>query len=69
MSGRAGGKYWSAAVLKRRGWTNDLMKRLLPKPRFIVSNGHPVRMWSREEVCRAEEDVSFTRGRADRTER
>lgn len=59
MSGRAGGKNWSVSVLKRRGWTNELMKQLLPKPRILVSNGRHIRMWSQEEVRRAEKDVSF----------
>ena len=63
MSGRAGGKNWSASVLKRRGWTNELMKQLLPKPRILMSNGRPIRMWSQEEVRRAEKDASFARAR------
>ena len=61
MSGRAGGKYWSASALKRRGWTNELMKQLLPKPRFIVSDGHPIRMWLREDVRQGEEAPAFAR--------
>ena len=65
MSGHAGGKYWSAAVLKRRGWTNELMKELLPKPRFLVSNGHPVRMWNKEDVRQGEETPSFVRRHRD----
>ena len=65
MSGRAGGKNWSASVLKRRGWTNELMKQLLPKPRILMSNGRPIRMWSQEEVRRAEKDASFARARRD----
>ncbi len=63
MSGRAGGKSWSATVLRKRGWTNDQMKQLLPKPRILMSNGRPVRMWSQEEVRRAERDRSFTQAR------
>lgn len=65
MSGRAGGKNWSASVLRRRGWTNELMKQLLPKPRILMSNGRPVRLWSQEDVRRAERDASFAQGRAD----
>ena len=65
MSKRTGGKYWSASVLKRRGWSNELMKQLLPKPRFLVSNGHPVRMWLQEEVRAAEDSAAFSQGRAD----
>ena len=65
MSGRAGGKYWSAAVLRRRGWTNDMMKQLLPKPRFLASNGRSVRMWSQDDVRQAERDGAFFQGRKD----
>ncbi len=65
VSGRAGGKNWSVSVLKRRGWTNELMKQLLPKPRILVSNGRHIRMWSQEEVRRAEKDVSFAQARKD----
>ena len=65
MSGRAGGKSWSASVLRRRGWTNELMKQLLPKPRILMSNGRPIRMWSQEEVRRAEQDSSFAQAKKD----
>ena len=65
VSGRAGGKYWSAAVLRRRGWTNDMMKQLLPKPRFLASNGRSVRMWSQDDVRQAERDGAFFQGRKD----
>ena len=65
MSGRTGGKSWSATVLRKRGWTNELMKQLLPKPRILMSNGRTVRMWSQEEVRRAEKDVSFAQARRD----
>jgi len=63
MSGRAGGKYWTASVLKRRGWNNELMKQLLPKPRFMVVDGHPIRRWNREDVLRAEDSPRFSNGR------
>ena len=33
MSGRSGGKQWSASMLRKRGWTRELMWELLPKPR------------------------------------
>ncbi len=65
MSGRTVGKSWTASALKRRGWTNELMKQLLPKPRILMSNGRPVRMWSQEEVRRAEKDASFSQARKD----
>ena len=60
MSRRTGGKYWSASVLKKRGWTNEQTKQLLPKPHFMMRGGHPTRMWRQEEVLRAEQDPSFS---------
>ena len=33
MSGRRGGKTWSASELKKRGWNNDLIRELL-EPEF-----------------------------------
>ena len=65
MSGRSGGKSWSATVLRRRGWTNELMKQLLPRPHILMSNGRPIRMWNQEDVRRAEKDASFAQGRAN----
>lgn len=53
------GKYWPASALRRRGWSNELMKRLLPRPRFVMSNGRPVRMWLPEDVLRGEADPVF----------
>ena len=36
MSKRGGGAYWPASVLKGRGWTNELMKQLLPDRKSVV---------------------------------
>ena len=52
MSGR--GTYWSASVLRRRGWTEELMRELLPKPERVVSGSRTIRVWEKEDV-RAEE--------------
>lgn len=62
MSGRNQGKYWSISLLKRRGWTNELICELLPGPRYIPSNGHTVRIWDKEDVRLAEQDPRFPRG-------
>ena len=60
MSGRNRGKYWTASLLKRRGWTGGLMEELLPKPRYIpTGEGHSVRVWDKEDVRRAEADPRF----------
>ncbi len=60
MSGHKNGKSWSAAALKRRGWTNELIRELLPAPRYLIFDGHPVRLWSREDVRAAESSARFS---------
>ena len=61
MSGRGRGKYWTASVLKRRGWTNELIRALLPKPRYILSGEQSIRVWDKEEVRAAENGPGFSR--------
>ena len=63
MSGRGRGKYWSASLLKRRGWTNALIDELLPKPRYLPVNGYNLRVWDKEDVYAAEESPQFSEGR------
>lgn len=60
MPGRNRGKYWSVSVLKRRGWTNELIRDLLPAPHAFPSDGHPIRVWSKEDVRQAERSPQFT---------
>lgn len=59
MPGRNRGKYWSTSVLKRRGWTNELIRDLLPSPRYFSSDGHSIRVWNKEDVLQAEADPRF----------
>ena len=59
MSGKNNGSSWSAAQLKRRGWTNELIRALLPKPRRIVRDGMGIRLWDRATVRAAENDPRF----------
>ncbi len=55
MSGSRGNKkYFTASNLKKRGWTNSLMRELLPPPRYLHGTEHPVRVWDRETVYAAE---------------
>ena len=63
MSGRSRGKYWTASLLKRRGWTNELIRELLPEPRYLPFDGRFVRAWSKEDVSRAESTPQFAQGR------
>ncbi len=51
--------YWPVAVLKRRGWTKEMMGALLPKPLFFMRNGRPVRVWDKEDVLLAESEPGF----------
>lgn len=64
MSRRNNGSTWSAALLKRRGWTNELIRELLPKPRRILRGGQAVRVWSKEDVRAAEASPRFLAARA-----
>ena len=59
MSGRSRGRYWSASLLKRRGWTQELIRELLPKPHYIPCDGYSVRVWDKEDVRAAERDPRF----------
>ena len=54
---------WNASQLRRRGWTNELMHALLPKPRYTELDGNKIRVWSRGVVLAAERDERFLAGR------
>ena len=64
MSKQKLGGTWTASHLRRRGWTNELMRQLLPAPILFMNRGHPVRLWNRDIVREAESDPQFL---ADRT--
>ena len=66
MSGRSRGKYWSASLLKRRGWDSELIRELLPKPRYLPGDGYSVRVWDKDDVRRAEKDPRFSKSGAAR---
>ena len=59
MSGGKSGKNWTAGTLKSRGWTEALMKELLPKPVYRHFNGRGVRTWNKETVVEAEKAERF----------
>ncbi len=52
-------RYFSVSELKKRGWTDELRRELLPRPHYFRQGDRTVRMWLREDVCRAEEDPLF----------
>ena len=66
MSGHNQGKSWSASLLKRRGWNNELIRALLPKPRYIPREGYSVRVWDKADVLLAESDPRFATGRGQK---
>ncbi len=60
----SGGKMWNMWTLKKRGWTNELIRALLPKARIIVTpGGRRVRTWRRAAVLAAESTSAFVEGR------
>ncbi len=67
MSQGNNGKYWSAALLRRRGWTNDLMEKLLPGPQYRWFRGKKTRVWERKSVQEAEKTEQFQRERIRRS--
>ncbi len=48
---------FSTSELKARGWTNELIRTLLPKPRISYRNG--ARLWRRGDVVRCESNPLF----------
>ncbi len=58
---KSSNKYWTAAKLKSRGWTNELIRTLLPKPRYIHSDEFPnvLRVWPKDVVMKAERDAGI----------
>lgn len=57
-------KLWTAGTLKSRGWTEDLIASLLPKPQRLYRNGRRVRAWRTDDIRRAEQSESFRSLRA-----
>jgi hypothetical protein len=52
-------KNWSAATLKSRGWTNALIRELLPPPEYEVTESGRRRIWNKKLVKAAEEHPHF----------
>jgi ATP-dependent RNA helicase SUPV3L1/SUV3 len=53
------GKYWPFGALKSRGWTDELTKKLLPRPIYRHFNDKAVRVWKREDILAAEQTDAF----------
>ena len=56
MQGRSKQKNWSVSALKRRGWTPELIKALLPEPQLVYRPNAKgkMRVWAKADVLAAE---------------
>ncbi len=63
MSNANASKVWNSGNLKSRGWTEELMRELLPKPRYRHAGGRSIRCWERRTVLEAELKREFLEGR------
>ena len=59
MSGGKNSKNWTFGTLKSRGWTEALLKELLPSPSYHYFNGRRVRTWEKTAVQAAEQSERF----------
>ena len=50
---------YSRGELRERGWSNQLIRELLPPPRFVRAGRHSAALWYREDVLAAEETERF----------
>lgn len=58
MAGKAS-KYWTFGTLKSRGWTDSLIRDLLPRPRYRHQGGRTVKTWQSDLVLAAEQNERF----------
>ena len=56
-------KTWTAGTMKSRGWTEELLSRLLGAPQRRYYSGRKVRVWRIEDVKRAEQTEDFQKNR------
>ena len=58
---KSSNKYWPVSRLKSRGWSNEQIRALLPKPRYIRSEEFPngLRVWPKDVVMKAERDAGI----------
>ena len=62
-------KFWPAGQLRERGWTDQLMEELLPKPFYRNFGRRRCRCWAKSEVLKAEQTREYQTGRQKRDER
>ena len=60
-----GEKKWPAAQLRRRGWTDALIKELLPAPLYVREGRWTARAWLKADVLAAERDSRFLSRRGE----
>jgi len=58
---------WPVSVLKRRGWTSELIRDLLPGPQVVHWERRAVRVWDKDAVRTAERDPRFAEGSVKKT--
>ena len=58
---------WPVSVLKRRGWTSELIRDLLPGPQVVHWERRTVRVWDKDAVRTAERDPRFAEGSVKKT--
>ncbi len=59
-------KFWSVGVLRGRGWSEELIGELLPRPTYRHLGNRRVRTWNRGIVRQAEESEQFIRAKLQR---
>ena len=57
---------WTSGTLRSRGWTEEMMRTLLPRPHFRRIDNRSIRSWDRETVLKAEETPEFTAAKEQR---
>ena len=62
-------KGFTVAELKRRGWTNNLIRERLPLPKRFWLAGRMVRFWTKAEVQEAEKDLPIPIIQSEKTGR
>ena len=68
MSARRLKNFWTMGHLHQRGWSNALIRELLPQPVRINMDGRVMRCWSRDDVRAAERDPRFSGQREEQTQ-
>ncbi len=58
-------KYWTASVLKKRGWKPEQIRTLLPPPGTATFRNHKIPAWDKADVLAAENTRAFCPGKRE----